>query len=183
MSESATDNILEILTDKTNIESALTIISLGDDVKKRIRKSFILKLEDSLRPMLEQYDLIFDKRELEGMTILSPNYSSINVIRRGKPSPAFSLQVESGRVYYGLSVNADERNPEKKTIRQPLWQKPNETWPHGWSYLPGDLQYWHGNEALVDMANGHQIIDTIKEELKRAMDLGAFDDIDKLLCL
>lgn len=35
----------------------------------------------------------------------------------------------------------------------------------------------------IALADGHQIVDTIKEELKRAMDLGAFDDIDKLLCL
>lgn len=182
MSESTTNKIIDILTDNANIESALTITALGDEVKKTIRRRFIEKLEKDLSPLLSKYNLVYDKSDIDNMTALTRDYPSINIYRENKSLLSFSIELEGGEVYYGLCVSA-EVNTNKLTMSEPIWQKPNEGWPHGWNYLPGELKYWGNNEALIDMALGSEISQTIYNELERAIMLHAFEDIDNLLNL
>lgn len=183
MNESTTSKILDVLTDNANIESALTITSLGEEIKKTIRRKFVLRLEEELAPLLSQHNLVFNKDDIERFTVLSRGYPAIRIYRKSKETPSFSIQVEAGEVYYGLSIDAENLNPKKLKMTEPIWQEANDYWPHGWSYFPGNLKYWGNNEALIDMALGAELLNIIKRELERAIQLHAFDDIDRLLIL
>ena len=185
MSEGNTKDIINVLINKDNVESTLTIISTSEDVKRTIRREFIKNLKDKLNYLINLYDLVFDDSDIDRFINLSRGFPQIRIYKKGHPIVSFALEVEAKEVSYGLCIiDPKSNNPSNLKMEKPHWihpNGPNETWPHGYKYFDNDLTLWDSKEALLDMVNGDRIINTIINELENALKEKCFEDIENLI--
>ena len=173
--------MLNQLVSEDNIEATLSILSLDNMIKATIRKNFLAKLLAELQPIIDKYDLVLDSsNNIEGVAMLSRNKPHIHISSKIYQIPHFSIEVEGKQVFYGIWIDETKYNSQKQIMASNLWTgKPYPAWPLGWDYFPGNLQYWDGKDALLDMAKGHEIIDIVRNELQRVIDINAFEKVEK----
>lgn len=182
MSETTETSMVELLTSEDNIEATLGILSVNDKIKTTIRRKFIDKLISKLQPLIDEHDLEINLSNIDRFVSLSSGWPNIQFKKKTSPMGSFSIEVESRQVYYGVSVDETKFNPQKLIMEKQLWiGKPNGKWPYGWDFFDGDLRYWDGKEALLDMCKGHNIIDTVYTELKKVIDNNCFEELEKML--
>lgn len=181
MSKTTETDMLKQLISEDNIEATISILSLDNMIKTTIRKNFLTQLIDELQPLLAKYGINVDLTNAEGMAALT-NYCDIIFYQIAHPIVHFTLGVEGKQIWYGITIDQGKYNPYKKVMGTPLWgHKPQGNVPYGWDYLNGNLRYWDGKEALLDMVKDHKIIDIIRRELQRAIDCNAFEELEKFL--
>lgn len=181
MSTTTEKDMLNQLICKDNIEATLNILSLDNVIKTTIRRDFLAKLIGELQPFLDKHDIAVDLTKVDGMAKLS-NYNDIQFYRVTHQMIHFTLGVEGKQVWYGITVDQDKHNPNKKVMPISLWEyKPQGNLPYGWEYFKGDLRYWDGKVALIDMVKGHEIIDIIRGELQKVIEYNAFEKLEKYL--
>lgn len=181
MSTKNENEMLNQLVSEDNIEATLSILSLDNMIKATIRKNFLAKLLAELQPIIDKYDLVLDSsNNIEGVAMLSRNKPHIHISSKIYQIPHFSIEVEGKQVFYGIWIDETKYNSQKQIMASNLWTgKPYPAWPLGWDYFPGNLQYWDGKDALLDMAKGHEIIDIVRNELQRVIDINAFEKVEK----
>jgi hypothetical protein len=181
MSMTTETDMLKKLVSEENIEATLSILSLDNMIKTTIRKNFLVKLIDELKPLLDKYSINVDLSNAEGMASLS-NYCDLIFFQISHPIAHFTLGVEGKQIWYGITIDQKKYNPHKKVMESALWgRKPQGNVPYGWDYLHGNLRYWDGKEALLDMVKDHKIIDIIRCELQKAIDCNAFEKLERFL--
>ena len=182
MSESNAKEVLNLLINKNNVESTLTVLSFDYDVRNTIRRNFVQRIENALSPLMGQYNIVFDSSEIDRFVNLSPDFPGLYFRMSNYPMVSFKIEIYMKKALYGLTIDEQTYNPKKRTMKNNnLWDDPNGAWPHGWSYFDNDVRYWDGNEALVDMVKGDRIISTIKNELKKAIKNNGFEEIERLV--
>lgn len=181
MSESNTKEVLNLLINKNNVESTLTVLSFYNDVRTTIRRDFVKRIAKELSPLMDQYNIVFDSSEIDRFVDLSPNFPGLYFRMNNYPMVSFKIEIYRKEATYGLTIDEQANNLEKRTMKNCLWDDPNGAWPHGWSYFDNEVRYWDGNEALVDMVKGDRIISTIKNELEKAIKNNGFEEIERLV--
>ena len=181
MSTKNENEMLNQLVSEDNIEATLSILSLDNMIKATIRKNLLAKLLAELQPIIDKYDLVLDSsNNIEGVAMLSRNKPHIHISSKIYQIPHFSIEVEGKQVFYGIWIDETKYNSQKQIMASNLWTgKPYPAWPLGWDYFPDNLQYWDGKDALLDMAKGHEIIDIVRNELQRVIDINAFEKVEK----
>ena len=181
MSESNSKEVLNLLINKNNVESTLTVLSFDYDVRNTIRRNFVQRIAKELSPLMGQYNIVFDDSEIDRFVNLSSDFPGLYFRLSNYPMVSFKIEIYRKEALYGLTIDEQAYNPKKLIMKNNLWDDPNGAWPHGWSYFDNDVRYWDGNEALVDMVKGDRIISTIKNELEKAIKNNCFEEIEQLV--
>lgn len=166
MSEVNKQTMIELLTNPSNIEATLEIVSLFDDIGKTIRKNFI---EHVLRVLAEKHnmDLSYDN-DFIALGTRSLNYKDICFKLHGNDKCYFQLQNEGTTVYYGIVADGYPEN--LRNVVEPFedWTDGiNTNWPYGFKIFPGNLRWWDRQDSLKDMVKGNKIKDIIDMELMK----------------
>lgn len=166
MSEINKKAIVELLTNKSNIDATLEIRSLSEDIGRTIRINFI---ESVLQELAEKHDmcLSYDK----GFVALgthSLNYKDICFKLRGYNKCYFQIQNEGTTVYYGIVADGYPESVRKEMEHFDNWTDGiNINWPYGFKHFPGNLRWWDSTDSLTDMVKGNKIKDIIDNELTK----------------
>ena len=176
MEDKNTQEILKILLDKSNIETTVSIKEIVSKIAVTIRESFIT---DRLKPLAKKYNMEF-KYDSDFPWLPSGEKSTYKNLRFSLskyPDIYFTIEQEREVVYYGIGVS----NPvNEKLIRQfEDWSDGTAPgWPCGSKYFPGNMKNWDGNEALIDMVKGEQILSIVEKELKRVLENKLIEKLD-----
>lgn len=165
MSENDETRIIEFLISEPNIEATLKIYHLSSHIARAIRKSFI---NQALRQIAKDHDMDFEYDE--GFIELEPRSSNYNTIRfyvHGNEKCYFQIQHEGVLVYYGIVADGYPENQQIEMEPFNGWIRISKTWPYGHKDFPGNLMYWNGHDALLDMAKGSLIKGIIDSELTK----------------
>lgn len=166
MSEVNKQAIIELLTNKSNIDATLEIVSLSEEIGRTIRKNFI---ESVLRELAEKHDMdLFYDTDFVALGTYSLNYKDICFKFRGNNKCYFQIQNEGNTVYYGIVADGYPENLRTEMEQFEDWTDGiNINWPYGCKFFPGNLKWWDGLDSLTDMVKGNKIRDIIDNELTK----------------
>ena len=148
------EEIIKILDNDNNIDTAFGIFSVWDDFINKIKKDFINKIKDLLG---KQYEVTEEYNKIE---ITKSGYRSWKFIIERLPS--------NGIWYRGL-----EYTGKSKINATKLWNKNYETYPLGWEYYEGEKGHWDNLETLRMMRrdDDDKFANEIVEEIKKAFEV------------
>ena len=150
--------IINILIDKDNIDTAFGIFSVWDDFYNEIKNDFIKKIKDLLG---EQYEV---KEEYNKIIITKSGYEkSWKFIIERYPS--------NGIWYRGLEYTGESKINATKFCG---WNKESEFYPLGWEYYEGEKGHWDNLETLRMMCRDKDdniFANEIVEEIKKAFEV------------
>ena len=166
MSELNKQAIIDLLTNKSNIDATLEIVSLSEEIGRTIRKNFI---ESVLRELAEKHDMdLFYDTDFFALGTYSLNYKDICFKFRGNNKCYFQIQNEGNTVYYGIVADGYPENLRTEMVQFEDWTDGiNINWPYGCKFFPGNLKWWDGFDSLTDMVKGNKIRDIIDNELTK----------------
>lgn len=166
MSELNKQAIIDLLTNKSNIDATLEIVSLSEEIGRTIRKNFI---ESVLRELAEKHDMdLFYDTDFVALGTYSLNYKDICFKFRGNNKCYFQIQNEGNTVYYGIVADGYPENLRTEMVQFEDWTDGiNINWPYGCKFFPGNLKWWDGFDSLTDMVKGNKIRDIIDNELTK----------------
>lgn len=157
------NKLIETATSKEYVDSALTIIENGTNIKKAIRERFV----EQLKELVEKKGLEFhcdeglcDLRNDSWIMILKPSVSKIWSIYIG-----WEKQTKGEGAYYGIGNIGEVKNEASADVLNTLplvWKegKQSSWWPCGWAYLRGgngSWWDWTNVQTLRDMVNGNML--------------------------
>lgn len=177
MSDFSENELMKTLVDSQNVEATLRIISEKDSIKETIRKTFLHGLKDRLKNTLEECKMEIDLCEVDRVIKLTTDCPRIYFRSLEHKKSAFAIEIGGKRALYGIRLEVD--NTSKILMDGNKYaEKPNYGWPYGYSFFEEKVQYWDDTNALLDMALGNVIIDTIEKELKRLIDLDMLSELE-----
>lgn len=157
------NKLIETATSKEYVDSALTIIENGTNIKKAIRERFV----EQLKELVEKKGLEFhcdeglcDLRNDSWIMILKSSVSKIWSIYIG-----WEKQTKGEGAYYGIGNIGEVKNEASADVLNTLplvWKegKQSSWWPCGWAYLRGgngSWWDWTNVQTLRDMVNGNML--------------------------
>lgn len=165
MSEINKQAIVELLINKSNVEAALEIISMSDDIPIIIRTRFV---KNALKELAEKHKMDFSyDNEFPMLGSRGIHYKTIRYKLQGYNNCYFQIENEGNEVYYGI-VSAGY--PESQRIKMEEfddWSDAGKLWVYGHKIFPGNLRWWDGFDSLTDMVKGNKIRDIIDNELTK----------------
>ena len=180
MSEVNKQAIIELLTNKSNIDATLEIVSLSEEIGRTIRKNFI---ESVLRKLAEKHDmdLSYDT-DFVALGTHSLNYKDICFKLHGYDKCYFQIQNESTTVYYGIVADGYPESLRKVIGHFEDWTDGiNINWPYGFKHFPGNLRWWDGTDSLTDMVKGNKIKDIIDKELTKIIEHRLIEEYSEMM--
>lgn len=177
MSDFSEKKFMKTLVDSQNVEATLRIISEKDHIKETIRKTFLHGLKDRLKNTLEECRMEIDLSEVDRVIKLATDCPRIYFRSFEHKKSAFAIEIGGRQALYGVVLNCD--NPNKILMNNTYSNKANYGWPYGYSFFDGDLCYWDSTEALLDMAKGNKIYETIEKEIIRVMEMGLLSKLEE----
>ena len=178
MSEENKNELINLLVNKENIESTLSIRHYLDEIVTKIRKDFInirlIKLAE-----VHGTELKYDEAFINLPGGEKKGYKKIRFINK-KYHGYFQIENNGTEVYYGIVVDGYHEE-EKKELKQfdDRCDGKTKLWPYGKKYFPGNLRWWDSKDALIDMVKGNQLINIIDEELTRIEDNRLIENLDR----
>lgn len=177
MEKEESDNLIELLTSKENVETTLKIIENSGNIKDGIRKLFVLDIQKECNQL--GLECIYD----EG--IIFANHNSWITITDPKHK---GLQFKIGVIKhikqdgFRLCFTSPSSNYEAKEKFWEQGNEPSDEFPLGWIYLwsktgepdSGEWWKWDKWDTLRDMANG-EMLSFIKGQLTKIIEQKFFE--------
>lgn len=178
MSKENKDKLINLLVNETNIETTLSISRYLNEAILKIRKDFI---DIRLFQLAVKHgtELKYDKEFIYLPSGEKKAYKKIRFINK-EYNGFFQIEQWRNEVYYGIVADG-YREDEKIELEQfgDWCDGKSISWPYGTKFFPGDLRYWDGKDALIDMVKGNKLIDIIDKELTRIKEYQLIENLDK----
>lgn len=164
------EEIIKILVDENNIDTAFGIFSVWNDFYNEIKNDFIDKIKKKLKELPEK------KYEVK----VEEGYNKIEITKSGYQSLRFIIErlPSNGRWYRGLKYENNSITIEEENK---LWGKEDKAYPWGWEYY-GEKKgeeykgYWDNLETLRMMCRDDK--DKFANEIVKEVD-DAFKKIEE----
>ena len=166
VSESNKQAMVELLTNKSNIEATLEILSMSDDIPILIRKNFV---DNTLRKLAEKHKMDFSyDDEFLMLGSRGIHYKTIRFKLHNYDKCYFQIQNDRNTVYYGIVADGYPEHLRNEMGQFDDWTDGiDSNWPYGKKFFPGNLTWWDGIDSLTDMVKGEMIRNIIDNALTK----------------
>lgn len=163
MSRQNETKVLDILTEKDNVDATLAILNRKDAIREKIFEKYLVR---PLQKFAKRNDLHLDTDEL----FKNRRYHSIYLYKENWHRSAIRIAADSPGCWEGFQIAIESRDdkPRFRNIYESIFQEQSDNErPFGWEFLDDKYQNWD-DDILPAMIDG-KVVKYLKDKIKKAL--------------